>query len=200
MARSDLVVALAKAGQFRRPVRGARLFPPKSPRLLTAAEFHRLAEVPPAIEWFANLTNPTTLRAYENAAKDFIRFTGITQPKQFRMVPRAPHRWRDDLVGRGLGGGTIHYRLASLASLFEYLCEKHAVTHNQAKPSNGRKRKAAPALGDDQALMRVKGTPGGFWTLYPSKNLKLSMVYEFFIAIRLAPLPIAHERSSDRKG
>ena len=26
-------------------------------RLLTAAEFHRLADVPPEVEWFANLTN-----------------------------------------------------------------------------------------------------------------------------------------------
>jgi hypothetical protein len=29
-----------------------------SNRLLTATEFHKLAEVPPEIEWFANITNP----------------------------------------------------------------------------------------------------------------------------------------------
>lgn len=46
-------------------------------RLLTAAEFHRLAEVPPEIGWFANITNPHTRRAYENAIDDFMRFTGI---------------------------------------------------------------------------------------------------------------------------
>ena len=34
---------------------------------------------------------------------------------------------------RGLGGSTIRHRLASLASLFEYLCEKNAVTHNPVK-------------------------------------------------------------------
>ena len=28
-------------------------------RLLTAAEFQRLADVPPEVEWFANLSNPT---------------------------------------------------------------------------------------------------------------------------------------------
>jgi hypothetical protein len=27
-------------------------------RLLTAAEFHRLADVPPEVEWFANLSKP----------------------------------------------------------------------------------------------------------------------------------------------
>ena len=32
-------------------------------RLLTAAEYQRLADVPPEIEWFANITNP------ENAAR-----------------------------------------------------------------------------------------------------------------------------------
>jgi hypothetical protein len=26
-------------------------------RLLTAAEFHRLADVPPEVEWFQNITN-----------------------------------------------------------------------------------------------------------------------------------------------
>jgi integrase len=32
-------------------------------RLLTAAEFHRLADVPPEVEWFANISNAHT-RAY----------------------------------------------------------------------------------------------------------------------------------------
>jgi integrase/recombinase XerD len=45
--------------------------------MLTAAEFHRLADVPPEVEWFANLSNPSTRRAYETAVKDFMRFAGI---------------------------------------------------------------------------------------------------------------------------
>src|SRR5271157_5430261 len=102
-------------------------------RLLTAAEFHRLVDVPPD-EWFANLSNPSTRRAYENAVRDFMRFTGIRPPEEFRNVTRAHIiAWRDDLVRRGLGGSTIRHRLASLASLFEYLCDKNAVTHNPVK-------------------------------------------------------------------
>ena len=98
--------------------------PARVSRLLTAAEFHRLADVPPEIEWFANLTNPQTRRAYENAVKDFMRFAGIVRPEEFRTVTRAHViAWRDELVRRGLGGSTIRHRLASLASLFEYLCE-----------------------------------------------------------------------------
>ena len=94
-------------------------------RLLTAAEFHRLADVPPEAEWFANLTNPNTRRVYENAIRDFMLFTGIARPEEFRTVTRAHViAWRDQLAGRGLGDSTIRHRLASLASLFEYLCEK----------------------------------------------------------------------------
>ncbi len=107
---------------------------PGSQRLLTAAEFHRLAEVPPEVKWFANLTNPSTRRAYENAVKDFVSFTGITRPEEFRIVTRAHLiRWREELVRRKLGGSTIRHRLSSLASLFEYLCEQNAVTHNPVK-------------------------------------------------------------------
>ncbi len=125
-------------------------------RLLTAAEFHRLADVPPKVEWFANLSNPSTRRAYENAVRDFMRFTGIVRPEEFRTVTRAHIiAWRDDLVRRGLGGSTIRHRLASLASLFEYLCDKNAVTHNPVKgverPKTESGESKTPALGDHQA-------------------------------------------------
>ncbi len=49
-------------------------------RLLTSAEFQKLADMPPEVEWFANLANPHTRRAYENAVKDFMRFAGIRRP------------------------------------------------------------------------------------------------------------------------
>ena len=125
-------------------------------RLLTAAEFHQLADVPPEVEWFANLSNASTRRAYENAVKDFMLFTGIVRPEEFRTVTRAHIiAWRDDLVRRGLGGSTIRHRLASLASLFEYLCEKNAVSHNPVKgverPKTESGEGKTPALGDHQA-------------------------------------------------
>jgi hypothetical protein len=40
---------------------------------LTAAAFQGLATVPPEIEWFANLGNKATRRAYENALRRFTR-------------------------------------------------------------------------------------------------------------------------------
>jgi len=125
-------------------------------RLLTAAEFHRLADVPPEVEWFANLTNPSTRRAYENAVRDFMRFAGIERPEEFRTVTRAHIiAWRDELGRRSLGGSTIRHRLASLASLFEFLCNKNAVTHNPVKGVERPKAETGegktPALGDHQA-------------------------------------------------
>jgi site-specific recombinase XerD len=133
-------------------------------RLLTAAEFQGLGDVPPEIEWFANLNNKATRRAYENALKDFMAFTGIVRPDEFREVTRAHViAWRDDLAKRVLSGMTIRHRLAALSSLFEYLCDKNAVTHN---PVKGVKRPVVesyegktPALGDHQARELLEAPP-----------------------------------------
>ena len=140
----------------------ADITPARVSRLLTADEFHRLADVPPEVEWFANITNPHTRRAYENAVKDFMRFTGINRPEEFRIVTRAHIiKWRDDLRarlnrrGEPWTGASIRHRLAALASLFEYLCERNAVTHNPVKgverPKTESGEGKTPALGDHQA-------------------------------------------------
>ena len=125
-------------------------------RNLTSARFQGLADVPPELEWFANLGNPATRRAYQNALQDFMRFTGIGRPDEFRTVTRAHViAWRDELVQRALSGVTVRHRLAALSSLFEYLCEKNAVTHNPVKgvkrPSVESYEGKTPALGDHQA-------------------------------------------------
>ncbi len=125
-------------------------------RMLTAAEFHRLADVPSEVEWFANITNPSTRRAYRAAVGDFTRFAGIARPEEFRIVTRAHViAWRDELVRRGLGGSTVRHRLASLASLFEHLCDSNAITHNPVKGVERPKAETAegktPAIGDHQA-------------------------------------------------
>jgi site-specific recombinase XerD len=133
-------------------------------RRLTAAEFQGLAEVPPEFEWYANLGTAQTLRAYKNAIGDFMRFAGIERPEDFRIVTRAHViAWRDDLVARDLEGSTVRHRLAALSSLFEYLCERNAVTHN---PVKGVKRPRAdstegktPAIGDHQAR-KLLASPG----------------------------------------
>jgi site-specific recombinase XerD len=125
-------------------------------RLLTATEFQQLGDVPPEVEWFANLSNAQTRRAYENAIRDFMRFTGIVRPEEFRSVTRAHViAWRDDLARRELGTASVRHRLSSLSSLFEYLCDRNAVTHNPVKGVKRPKVESyegrTPALGDHQA-------------------------------------------------
>ncbi|MGF6971000.1 site-specific recombinase XerD [Paraburkholderia sp. WC7.3g] len=125
-------------------------------RYLTAAEFHQLGAVPAEAEWFANLDNPRTRRAYQIDLRDFMGFAGIRQPDEFRLVTRAHVlAWRKALETRALSGATIRRKLAALSSLFEYLCEKNAVDFN---PVRGAKRPRVesgegktPALGDHQA-------------------------------------------------
>jgi len=62
---------------------------PASSLTLTAPEFNQLAQVPPATEWFANIDNPNTRRAYRNDLQEFMGFVGITRPAEFRLVSRA---------------------------------------------------------------------------------------------------------------
>jgi len=134
-------------------------------RVLTAKEFQGLVDVPAEVEWFANLGNKATRRAYENALKDFMNFTGIQNPEEFRIVTRAHIiAWRDDLLSRSLSSMSIRHRLSALSSLFEYLCEKNTVTHN---PVKGVKRPVVesyegktPAIGDHQARQLLDAPDG----------------------------------------
>ena len=53
--------------------------PQRSERRLTAWEFQTLADVPPEVEWFANIENKNTRRAYKNDVTEFMRFIGIVR-------------------------------------------------------------------------------------------------------------------------
>ena len=138
---------------------------PPAAQLLTAAAFQGLADVPPELEWFANLGTAATRRAYEAALKDFIAFTGIERPAEFRTVTRAHViAWRDELANRKLSATTIRHRLSALASLFDYLCEQNAVTHNPVKgvkrPFPETTEGKTSALGDAQARLLLAAPAG----------------------------------------
>jgi integrase/recombinase XerD len=171
-------------------------------RLLTAADFLRLSEVPPEVEWFANLTNKATRRAYENAIRDFMAFTGIVQAAEFRTVTRAHViAWRDDLVQRDRGGSTIRHRLSALASLFDYLCEKNAVTHNPVKgvkrPKNDSTEGRTPALGDHQARKLLDAPDGDSLRTLRDKAILATLLYHALRREELCKLTVKdfkHER------
>jgi len=133
--------------------------------MLTRAEFQGLATVPAEVEWFANIDNQRTCRAYQIDLRDFMQFVGIGQPGEFRLVTRAHViAWRMHLEARQLAGPTIRRKLAALSSLFEYLCDHNAVSHNPVKgvkrPKVDSYEGKTPALGDHQAraLLRAPET------------------------------------------
>ena len=93
-------------------------------RALTALEFQGLTAVPHEAEWFANIDNPRTRRAYRIDIHEFMGFVGIGRPEEFRIVARSHVlAWRKDLETRELSGTTIRRKLAALSSLFEHLCD-----------------------------------------------------------------------------
>jgi integrase/recombinase XerD len=157
-------------------VRVGNTAPPEA-RTLTPVQYGQLAEVPPEIEWLANIKNKKTKRAYGADIREFMTFAGLRDPVEMRTVTRAHViAWRTDLESResrskgqqgaeskGLEDSSIRRKLAALSSLFEYLCERNAVAGN---PVDGVKRPTAngnegstPALGDAQARKLLDAPP-----------------------------------------
>ena len=133
-------------------------------RLLTREQFQGLAQLPPEIEWFANIDNPRTRRAYQHDLKDFAGFLGVEQPEEFRVVTRAHViAWRDDLKRRKLSPTSIRRKLSALSSIFDYLCDKNAVPHNPvkgvARPKEQTNEGKTPALNADQARRLLNAPP-----------------------------------------
>ena len=127
---------------------------PQAGRFLTREEFATLASVPPEAEWFANLENPNTRRAYRSDLRQFMGFVGIAAPEELRLISRAHViAWRKEL--HGLAPATIRRKLSSLADLFNFLCEQNAVAHNPVngvkRPAEGANEGKTPALSDAQA-------------------------------------------------
>lgn len=61
--------------------------------LLTAAEFHRLADFPSKVDWFVNMSYPIRRHANNAAVGDFTHFAG-TGPTRgvLHRHPRPSHR------------------------------------------------------------------------------------------------------------
>jgi site-specific recombinase XerD len=128
----------------------------KSKRFLTAAEFQSLSDVPPEVEWFGNIQNGNTRRAYRNDVNEFMAFASVRRPEEFRMVKRSHLiAWRKNLEERELQASTIRRKLSALSSLFDFLCEANAIAFNPAngvkRPNMGSNEGRSPALSDERA-------------------------------------------------
>lgn len=141
-----------------------RPMPPSTSLTLTPAQFASLADVPPEIEWLANITNEKTKRAYKADVAEFVAFAGLNSPAELCTVARAHViAWRRVLEARALADATIRRKLSAVSSLFEYLCERNAIAGN---PVDGVKRPLSngnegntPALGDEQAKRLLEAPP-----------------------------------------
>ena len=125
-------------------------------RALTSAEFSQLEDVPPETEWFANIDNQHTRRAYRNDLKEFMMFAGIRRPKELRLITRAHViAWRKDLDARKLAPGSIRRKMSALSSLYEFLTDKNAVATNPVKgvkrPKVDSYEGKTPAIADKEA-------------------------------------------------
>lgn len=123
---------------------------------LTAAEFYQLRDLPPEADWFANIDNPNTRRAYQSDLKEFIAFLNHDGIENFRAVTRLHViAWRNLLEINQNSPATIRRKLAALSSLYAFLTECNAVLIN---PVDGIKRPRhesdcgkTPAISDQQA-------------------------------------------------
>jgi hypothetical protein len=89
----------------------------------------------PSREWFANIDNPRTRRAYRIDIHELMAFMGFARPEEFRKVTRAHVlAWRKGLGGARALGHNDPAKLAALSSLFEHLCDANAVTHSAQPP------------------------------------------------------------------
>ncbi|WP_354341186.1 site-specific integrase [Pseudomonas sp. PvP046] len=122
------------------------------------SNFRRLAQVPAAVEWFANLDNPRTRRAYQNDLEDFCGFVGLASADEFRVGhPITCFGLARQLEHRGLAGATIRRKLAALASLFDHLLESNASPGAiPCMASNARRSKATKARLRHWAITRPK--------------------------------------------
>jgi len=125
---------------------------PARRKSLTPAEYQKLADVPPELEWFANIDNPKTWRAYKIDLEDFTGFAGI------RIIGR--HADRESGAYAGLAEASGNTRTwpghhPALSSLFDHLCDRNAVTHNPVKgvkwPKSNSHEVTTPAISDTEA-------------------------------------------------
>jgi site-specific recombinase XerD len=171
--------------------------------LLNAEAFKRLAEVPPEIEWFADIQNPNSRDGYRRDVAHFMAFLGIKRPDQFREVARAHViAWRKALVVQGFSAASVRRKLSAVSSLFAHLCERNSITHNPAvgvsRPKEGANEGKTPALSDDQARSLLDAPRTDSWQGKRDRAMLAVLLYHGLRATELCSLRV--KDFSDRRG
>jgi integrase/recombinase XerD len=97
--------------------------------------------------------------------RDFMKYTGIVAPEEFRIIIRAHViAFRDELIRRGLKGLTVLRKLVAISSLFEYLCERNTIATNPvegaSRPNVESTEGKTPAISDAR-VRRLLAAPQG---------------------------------------
>lgn len=175
------------------------------PRQLSKDAFTQLKDIPPEVEWFANLDNEKTRRAYKIDLNDFMAFVGLDQIEDLRSITRAHVlAWRTELETRSLAKSTIRRKLAALSSLFSYLSDANAVQNN---PVDGVKRPKVdtyegktPTISDAQAreLLRAPEKTGKELKVLRDKALISTLLFHALRREELCLLKVGD--IEDRRG
>jgi len=126
--------------------------------------FERLEDVPSELEWFANIRNVHTKRAYLKDVQQFQQFSGITALEDFRDVTRAHViSFRDYLQRQDMSAATIRRKIAALSALFNHLCNVNSIRYNPCagvkRPSEGTNEGKIPALSNAQTKRLLCAPP-----------------------------------------
>ena len=172
-------------------------------RLLTRQEFQQLSDVPAALVWLANIENPNTRRAYEADVNAFLRYCGVETPEDLRLVQRAHViAWRAQIQATGVAAATVRRKLSAVSSLFEYLCNENAVSHNPVsgvrRPSEGSNEGKTPALSDDQARRLLQAPVGN--SLKSVRDRAILATYLFHALRRTELVELTVDSLAERRG
>jgi integrase/recombinase XerD len=123
---------------------------------LTPAQYGDLADVPPELEWLANITNPKTRRAYKDRRRGILAFTGLREPASCARSRAPCHRLAQDMEARA-GCRPPASAASSRRCLRSSIISASAMpspairwTASSGRMANGNEG-STPALGDAQA-------------------------------------------------
>ena len=123
---------------------------------LTPAQFGELADVPPELEWLANITNAKTRRAYKNDVSEFSAFTGLRQPAELRTITRAHViAWRKDLEARALA--PVQHPAQALGAV---VAVRLSLRAQRRRRQSGRRRQAADGQRQRRQHAGARRCPG----------------------------------------
>lgn len=133
----------------------------------------------------------------------FLRYCGVETPDDLRLVQRAHViAWRAQIQATGVAAATVRRKLSAVSSLFEYLCNENAVSHNPVsgvrRPSEGSNEGKTPALSDDQARRLLQAPAGN--SLKALRDRAILATYLFHALRRTELVELTVDSLAERRG